>query len=225
MLLQLSQITGLLQTQNVTQVQNVVQPQNNSTNVQPQTNIKQEASTQKTENTVDTKNDVVNKTSEQKKTTTSKLPSISSLMNNSAEKNKQPQKQVEKVEENKVTYSGSKTTTLEQIEPIWMEFGKKYENQPRLYTIFSEYPIKLEGQTIILEVSNSAQKEKITKLDYLAIDFLNKKLDTNLKLEVKIAEKPIKPKNPYTKDEKYEFLRDKKPEIDQLKQQFNLFID
>lgn len=226
MLLQLAQISGALQKQFVSEEQPKIAQNIQAKTVEPiqQVEQKTEQTEEKTLKTTE-KNQPKAKIVEEKPKQTTKLPSISSLINGNSNTKKSADN-YEKAEEKTVTYSGSKQATLEQIEPVWLEFGKQFEEkQARLFVIFSEYNIKLDGQTILLEVSNVDQKEKIEKITHLAIDFLNKKLDSNLKLDIKIAEAPIKPKNPYSGSEKYNYLREKKPEIEKLRIQFNLFVD
>ncbi len=238
MLLKLSQISGELaktfaQNQPVQQVvSNNQTTQNQSTEqtaktTEPDQNQritdKADKSTEK-QNTVTEQTKTIQKQPEKKPQTS--IPSISNLMNKAVANNKTTNTTPDTIEEQKTTYTGSKTATLEQIEPVWLEFGKQYEkSQARLYVIFSEYSLKLEGQKIILMVSNEDQKLKIDKIKIPAINFLNKKLDANLNLEVNISETPIKPKTPYTQSEKYEFLKDKNPELEKLKNIFNLNID
>lgn len=218
MLLQLAQITGTL-------VQSVA---NNTTQSLAQNQIVQKVEQPANQNRtpIKVKPATENKVVEQIKTQTTKLPSISSLMNGNNANGENNINKTEVAKEKTEVYTGSKIATLEQIEPLWLEFGKQYKDtQARLFVVFSEYQISLEAQTIHLVVSNSVQKEKIDKVSHLVLDFLNKKLDSNLKLNIKIAETPIKPKNPYTKDEKYDYLKTKKPEIEKLRKQFNLFFD
>ncbi len=160
---------------------------------------------------------------EKNKTTNGKIPSITSLLNgnNITEKS-------DKIKENEKNglYKGQKKAEIEQVKKLWMEFAKDFEkSQPRLYTIFSEYDIKLDDQTIKIQVSNNEQKTKIEKIKLKIINYINKKLDTNINIEVAVSDKPIKPKKPYTDTEKYKFLTNKRKEVDDLKKQFKLSFD
>ncbi len=219
MLLQLAQVTGTLTQTTVVEkvIERVVEKQ--TTEPQQQTTVEKQE--KKEESPKEEKAQIQE---EKKEKQTTQLPSISSLMNgmNNTKKETVEEKKTESIE----TYKGNKQASEEDVQKYWLEFAKEFEtSQPRLYAIFSEYDIKFENQTIILEVSNEDQQSKIVKLEHKVIEFLNKKLDANLNLEVKIAETPIKSKNPYTKDEKYEYLKEKKPEIDELRNQFRLFLD
>ena len=155
----------------------------------------------------------------------SALPSVNNLMKNGFKK-EEP-----KVEETQEKYKtdavvGNKIVTIEEITPKWLEFAENLKKEsPRLSSIFSEYEIKLNEQTICLKISNEAQKKEILKLKKEILNFLNTKLDANLDLEVKISETPLKAKIPYTSSEKLEYLKDKNPKLDILAKQFQLLVE
>ncbi len=156
----------------------------------------------------------------------SKLPSVNSILNGQASNNIDSKKEKTTQQTKEELFTGKEIVSEQQVKHEWLLFAEKYhESEPRLATIFSEYPIKLIDQTINLTVSNEDQKEKINKLNAKILNILNKKLNSNLKINVSVSETPIKPKKPYTQEQKYEFLKEKNPKLDDLTRQFKLFMD
>jgi DNA polymerase-3 subunit gamma/tau len=237
MLLQLSQITGKLNqkfVQNNTQKQTNTPAQkqiiNNTQTTEKNTQNKNtEIKTKKSENTEQSNiQQTETKETENKKTiiTKTKLPSVTSLLNSDEQEEQTQQKKENNKSQDKEIYTGKEKVNLEQVKEQWQIFGKQFKQKsPRLYSIFSEYQIQLENQTIKLELSNQDQKEKIEKIKIDILKTLNKTLNTDLSLEIKLSKKPIKSKKPYTQEEKYQFLKQKNPQLDILKKQFNLFND
>ncbi|MBN2893061.1 MAG: DNA polymerase III subunit gamma/tau [Bacteroidales bacterium] len=227
MLLKLSQVTGELQKtftqQPIIQNQQVVQQQQN---IQPEVKkeeTKQEEETKKPE----IKKEIVQEKQpeyEQKAKSKFSLPSVNQLVNGGGLKKEDENNQEEKKEEKRIT--GDKIVTLEQISPFWLEYAESIKNEmPRLASTLSEYEYELKDQTIHLKLSNETQTQQILKIKHEILNFINQKLDSNLKLEVVISDAPLKSKTPYTKEEKYEYLKEKNPELDNLKKQFRLFVD
>lgn len=225
LLLKLTQLTGELQKTFSEQPLN--QQQTTTKTVQKQSVVTDKVPEQTQQKTVEVVNKEVveTKTTQpivEKKTKTP-LPSINQLIKGEL---KTETKVEETKEEYKVVSGGDKLVTLADITPKWTEYAKKIKKEkPRLASIFTEYDIVLKGQTICLMLSNETQKEQILQLKTELLNFLNKSLDTSLKLEVEISETPLKAKNPYTKEEKYNYLKEKNPELDNLKRQFQLFVD
>ena len=227
MLLNLSQITNKIKQDNI-------QPKENSNhNISGEKDTQYEKKEQNDnpkkdiETVVEKETVVENKKIEQKPVLNTKLPSVNSILNG---KEKNSNKKIEKKEDIKEKdekpFTGTEKVDEETVIAAWRKYGNTYvSSQPRLYTVFSEYPVKLVEQTINLTVSNEDQKEKITKLKGKVLNYLNKSLNSNLSMEIFISEKPIKPKNPYTQEQKYEYLKEKNPKLDELSRQFRLFID
>lgn len=204
-LLQISQILANLQNKPIAE---------NVQNNQVQTNINQSV----THNTKPTETKV-----EEKKSVTT-LPSINNMLNTNLTKEK-PIDNQNITKENVVSY-GSKTVNLDEVKKGWLEFAESIkQSNPRTYSVFTEYDIKLIEKQILLKVSNESQKINIQKLRSDILTYLNKKYDTKLDLLVEVSEVPIKSKMPYTMDEKLEYLKEINPELETLKNQFKLFID
>lgn len=215
MLLKLSQITGELQKQNVVAqqpIQNVQQNQN-QTQQQPANNQQNQNIQPKVE-----QNNV------QKTKQKTALPSLNQLVNGGGVENQKTENKVEKKQE--LVSGGNNKVTLEQINPVWTEFANQIRtDKPRIASTLSEYEYKLNDQTILLTLSNETQSQQVIKIKFELLNFLNQKLGSNLGLEVKISKTPLKSKTPYTKEEKYDYLKEKNPELDNLKRQFSLFVD
>ena len=225
MLLNLSQITNKIQQDNIQPKQN----SNPAVTSEKETKYEKKEQKENIEKNVEAvkEKEIVkeNIKTEKKAVLNTKLPSVNSILNG---KGKISDEKVEKKEEieDEETFTGTEKVNEETVIAAWRKYGNTYvSSQPRLYTIFSEYPIKLVDQTINLTVSNEDQKEKINKLKGKVINYLNKSLNSNLSMEIFISEKPIKPKNPYTQEQKYEYLKEKNPKLDELSRQFRLFID
>jgi len=204
-LLQISQILASLQNKPIVEnIQNSqIQTSSNQNNTQ---NTKQ----------VETKNE--------EKKTAGTLPSINNMLNINTVKEKTPEYQP--ITKEAETAYGNKKVNIEEISKGWLEFAESIkQSNPRTYSVFTEYEIKLNDKIILLKVSNESQKSNIQKLRNDIITFLNKKFETKLDLLVEVSDVPIKSKMPYTMEEKLQFLKEKNPEIDNLKSQFKLFID
>ncbi len=99
-----------------------------------------------------------------------------------------------------------------------------YKEKPRLAAILKNYPVELQGDTIILSVVNELQQKAILKQQPKILDFLKQKTGKQLQFktlikEVKVERKPLTPK------EKYEFLKKINPNLDKFAQKFDLEID
>ncbi len=229
MLLKLSQISGelLKKVASQTMQQPQVQQQTPQQNIQPQTNQNQQQThqTQQPENQTTTRKE--NKEQQNSKT---KLPSIGAALSNpqnfaKREENKQENsEQIEQKQE--VSSTGTHIATQEEIQKCWQTFGERFKaEKPRLYALFYQYPIKLEKQIIKVGVMNNDQLETLTKLKAEILQYINTKLNSNLDMEIFISKAPVKKRKPYTNDEKYQFLKEKNKNLDNLKHQFRLFFD
>lgn len=184
------------QTQTQTVVQNATQP------IQNQQSVQQE-----------TKNNII----EQQKT---QIPVVSSILKNGItpkietnQNTEQPKAQEKQIKE----------VSIEEIKPVWTEYAEKIkEYHPRTYAVMSDYQIQLENQTIILSVLNEAQKDKLITQVQDILNFINNKLSTKLDLKIIVTPTASTKKIVYTDEQKYEFLKNKNPKLDDFKNQLKL---
>ncbi|MEA3450745.1 MAG: DNA polymerase III subunit gamma/tau, partial [Bacteroidota bacterium] len=157
MLLNLSQITNQIQQRNISVKQNVNQ------SVTEEKKAEYEKKEPKIEHKNTTKKEVEIKKPEDKTVSNTKLPSVNSILNGKEKIPKEKSKQENEKEE--TNFTGTEKVNEDTVIAAWRKYGNTFlATQPRLLTIFSDYPLKLVNQTIKLTVSNEDQKERIIKL-------------------------------------------------------------
>lgn len=121
----------------------------------------------------------------------------------------------------------NKAFTYEQLQTVWNTFVKYLEGRER----YSEYVILnrsfvLKGTTIHLAVDNEIQQELLTTaLRTEVLTYLRKELqNSTLHLEVSILEQE-KVKMIYTQAEKFNFLAEKNPALNDLRSALGLDYD
>ncbi len=221
MLLKLSQISGELQKR--------LSPQTTTQTTEQQKTQQQIITTSKNQQNTENQK-VVEEKKEVIKQQKTKLPSLgnalSSLSNQQEETTKKTVQETKSEEKPQETTKGTHTATQEEVQKCWQEFGERFKTEkPRIYPLFNQYPIKLQKQTIIVPVFNNDQQDILIKMKGEILHFINQKLKSNLNLQIVITKTPVKKRKPYTNDEKYQFLKEKNQEIDNLKRQFRLFFD
>jgi DNA polymerase-3 subunit gamma/tau len=99
--------------------------------------------------------------------------------------------------------------------------GKKSE-----YVILDrEISMMDDGCTLKIQLDNIVQQDQLNTFKTSLLDFLRKKLQNNqLMLEVVIVEQEGK-RRMYTSDEKYKYLAEKYPLVEELKKRFGLETD
>ncbi|QQS96946.1 DNA polymerase III subunit gamma/tau [Sphingobacterium spiritivorum] len=115
--------------------------------------------------------------------------------------------------------------TLNEFLQKWNEFAErlKAENKINLYTLMTSAPPKLQsGNLIEVEVENAIQMDvltsaKIDMLNFLRVELQNFSLDVKgVMIEHQVSRKP------YTSQEKYQAMVAKNPNLETLRQTFNL---
>lgn len=116
--------------------------------------------------------------------------------------------------------------TSEQFMQCWQTYTQKANDDHKihLYTLMKTDPI-LEGTTITVLVENSAlestlQNEKVELLNFLRSSLRN----FDLQIVTKRAENTQK-KRIYTNKDKYTYLVDKNPQLEEMRRRFNLDIN
>ena len=146
-------------------------------------------------------------------------PSVTSLLNGGLKKKEE--KKEEKVVEKRPV---NKNVTAEQVIAEWKRYGEQYKkSRPRLYLLFSEFPIEYRDNALHLKVLNNDQKDYMHKIEHQILTFINENLQTDIrKLEIEVEKFELKSKKPYTPEEKYKYLKEQNPEIERLVKEFNL---
>ena len=159
--------------------------------------------------------DQVKKT-EKKITTT---PSVQELLNGGFKK--QEEKKSETVEKKRHINTN---ITAEQVIAEWKKYGEQYKkSRPRLYLLFSEFPIEFYDNALHLKVLNKDQKDYMHKIEHKILAYINENLQSDIrKLEIEVEKFEIKTQKPYTPEQKYEYLKEQNPEIERLVREFNL---
>lgn len=131
----------------------------------------------------------------------------------------EPAKKIEQLKEN---------FTIDQMEVAWTEYGKVLEQKGKrnLYnTMRSRKPALVENFIIEFTIENKAQEEELEfeKTDLLG--FLRKQLNNN-DIQLKLIVNKIEgEKKLYTASDKFKRMAEKNPNINKLRQQFDLEID
>ncbi len=159
--------------------------------------------------------------------------SIKSAYNNIKNKsnNSQPEPEKQEKEEIKEEPEIEKNDevielTGEKVVEKWNEYAEKIkETEERLYhTLISRKPELKENNTISFSVDNPLQLEAVNSKENEILKFLSGQFNESLSLEVNIV-KETKKHIPYTNKEKYMHMVNKNPELDKLRQEFNLDFD
>ncbi len=117
--------------------------------------------------------------------------------------------------------------TLEQLQMAWDLFAQKANEAHKinLYTLLTSHPPELgENALITVSVENGAlestlQSEKIVLLNFLRSQLQNFSID----IQTKRIESSYKQRI-YTNPDKYKYLVEKNPQLDELRRRFNLDI-
>ncbi len=216
MLLKLSQISGELEKKYApVTAKEENQPKSQTNKKETQITKPEQTAQQPMKRPSNPSVDQVKKT-EKKITTT---PSVQALLNGGFKK--QEEKKSETVEKKRHINTN---ITAEQVIAEWKKYGEQYKkNRPRLYLLFSEFPIEFYDNALHLKVLNKDQKDYMHKIEHKILAYINENLQSDIrKLEIEVEKFEIKTKKPYTPEQKYEYLKEQNPEIERLVREFNL---
>jgi len=146
----------------------------------------------------------------------------STLSLKSIEKNKE-NSEVDEIFEQK--YGDKRILNQEDIFGVWNEYANQQEEKGR-YNIASILRITkpvFNNDTITYNVPNNTTSLEIESEKPNLILFLRNKLDSKINLEI-IIDKKIDEKAVYTNKDKYELLKKKNPQIENLRKTFKLSI-
>lgn len=164
-----------------------------------------------------------------KKAYISKTPSIKEALGNLGSAQKSTEAPEEETGEDIVEEDTVQNTpfNIEDLLKKWNEYVENIKDEmPRMYsTLKNQQPLIIEAGFLELEMKNNAQAEDFrTKVKPALMNFLRKELHNDLiELEEKIIEDNGKgAKKLYTTEDKYKYMSQKNPALEQLKQDFNL---
>ena len=120
---------------------------------------------------------------------------------------------------------GNKPFHKKELEREYEEFVQKYKDErPRIYsTLNNQVPDLKDEHTLVLKMNNSSQYEDFKKdVKQQLINHLKRKLaNGNIDIEV-VLSKTTSKNTLYTDDEKFVYMSKKNPNLNKLKQKFNL---
>jgi DNA polymerase-3 subunit gamma/tau len=140
---------------------------------------------------------------------------------------KEPEVKLETANAENQAVDTNKIFTQTDLTNSWNEFSEKIKtSEPRIYSIVSQaFPQLIENNLVELSLTSELQSEAIKNYKTEILSFLKQNLK-NEKIEfiVKIVEetKTAETKKIYTTIDKYKYLSDLNPELDNLKNQFSL---
>ena len=121
---------------------------------------------------------------------------------------------------------GETAFTLEELQKHWGAFAekKKMEGKDSAYNLL-QHDKRLEENKIIISLSNAVQIDLLDHFRSDLVNFLRHQLDNRrIDLEIEIPKEESK-KMIYTNKEKYEYLVEKKPLLNELKNRLGLDTD
>jgi DNA polymerase-3 subunit gamma/tau len=121
---------------------------------------------------------------------------------------------------------GNKPFSFEEVKKHWLSFAANLKNEGRKSEyIIMDREISLDKNTIKVKLDNLVQADQLDSFKTDALEYLRKKLDNNnLTLEADVSESESV-KKIYTQDEKYKYLAEKYPFLDDMKKRFGLETD
>jgi hypothetical protein len=112
--------------------------------------------------------------------------------------------------------------TVEQLKEKWERFVQTLGSRPNLQSTLANVPEVSESYQLLLEIDNSVQEDLINTVKPELVSYLRKELkNSKIQLITKISQTE-KEKIIYTDQEKYLEMLKKNPQLEQLKQKFNL---
>jgi DNA polymerase-3 subunit gamma/tau len=133
----------------------------------------------------------------------------------------------EQVSEPVQTYSNRKFS-FDEIKEHWHTYTsnmKKEGKRSEFVILDREISLLEDGFTIKLQLDNIVQQDQLISFKTDLLDFLRKKIQNNqVMLEVVVVERDEK-RRMYTSDEKYKYLAEKYPIVEDMKKRFGLETD
>ncbi len=112
--------------------------------------------------------------------------------------------------------------TSEDLQVKWDEYVNRLSDRPNLQSTLSDVPEIEQDFRLVLKIANSVQDNLIDQIKPELVSFLRRELkNSKIQLVTRISE-TSKEKLIYSDSEKYAEMIKKNPELDLLKQKFNL---
>lgn len=112
--------------------------------------------------------------------------------------------------------------TQEQLAEKWKEFMEKMADRPSLCSALSNVPEIVNGNKLMLKIGNSVQEEDIRLIKPELISWLRKVLrNSGIELTTEIG-KVESERMIFSDSEKLQMMVQKNPDLNELKQKFNL---
>jgi hypothetical protein len=116
----------------------------------------------------------------------------------------------------------TKDFTAEALKLKWEEFVNRLDDRQNLQSTLSRVPALKQGFQLVLEIDNSVQDDLINTIKPELVSWLRKELkNSKIQLTTSITETE-KEKIIYSDSEKYLEMLKKNPQLELLKQKFNL---
>ncbi|MEH0155524.1 hypothetical protein V6R21_15360 [Limibacter armeniacum] len=122
--------------------------------------------------------------------------------------------------------------TFGQVKEAWSAFAlsmKKKGTSPLISILLEDGPARMEGNNVIVNLSNSVQGQHLNEikprlLKFIRDDLRNDLIDIKPEI-VEEANQEISSKRLYTQQEKFSFLAEKYPVLNDLRSKLGLDID
>jgi DNA polymerase-3 subunit gamma/tau len=155
------------------------------------------------------------------------LKSSGISLNSNPEKEETQKKKEESEDMGEITKSSS-NDTIEQndLNQAWAELTEKFVKQQRLYVALkANNPQMIDNRNAELKVTNKSLEQALVKLQSRIVSFLRKELQNSgfeLKIQVEKSNDNENSNFLYTDRDKYKYLVQKNPKLEDLKNTFDL---
>lgn len=164
------------------------------------------------------------KTSKTETATPTQIPSIKGSINKILSKNGNFQ-------EKDALKNLREPFTIEELQNLWFSYVESIkEEKPRMYLILSKKSFEFDNKNNLIKIgfiSKVQQDEFEIRIKAELLDFLRKNLrNYSIEIESFVNEQPNNDeKRPYTVEERYKYLLQKNPLIEQLRKDFGMEIE
>ncbi|WP_025762203.1 DNA polymerase III subunit gamma/tau [Dyadobacter tibetensis] len=148
-------------------------------------------------------------------------PSLSASIASAQETEKKPQEEVE------VVATGKEPLTSENLQMAWYQFAEKRKREVNSTTeeIALRKSFELVDNRIEMALDNDHQMEALLGMRYDLLSFLKRRFDApNLELNPRVAPQEVN-RQPYTAAEKFNYLAEKNPHLQELRRALGLDVD
>jgi len=151
-------------------------------------------------------------------------PSITSILN----KEKKTEQENENNPSSTLTTYASIPFTQQSLELVWSKYANDLKAQGKINmatSLMGRKPLLKEAANIEFTVTNKTQEEVINDNKTNFLDYLRKELNNySIQLELKMTTLEEKA-NLYTATDRYKFLLEKNPQLEKLRQTFDLDLE